>query len=39
MARLSEKEGIGKAYSAKLEVAGIGTLEDLLKVCCEKIRN
>jgi len=36
MARLSEIEGIGKAYSAKLEEAGIGTLEDLLKVCCEK---
>ncbi|MEN8802426.1 MAG: DUF4332 domain-containing protein [Arenicellales bacterium] len=36
MARLSAIEGIGKAYSAKLEEAGIGTLEDLLKVCCEK---
>ena len=35
MARLSEIEGIGKTYSAKLEEVGIGSLEDLLKVCCE----
>jgi len=36
MAKLSEIEGIGKAYSGKLEEAGIASLEDLLKVCCEK---
>ena len=36
MAKLSAIEGIGPAYSAKLEEAGITSLEDLLKVCCEK---
>lgn len=36
MAKLSEIEGIGEAYSAKLEAAGISSLENLLKTCCEK---
>jgi len=36
MARLSEIEGIGEAYAAKLEEAGIVSLEHLLKACCEK---
>jgi len=36
MAKLSEIEGIGEAYSAKLETAGLTTLDDLLKICCEK---
>jgi len=36
MTKLSEIEGIGKAYAAKLEQAGIVSLEDLLKLCCEK---
>ena len=36
MAKLSEIEGIGEAYSAKLKEAGIVSLEKLLKVCCEK---
>lgn len=36
MAKLSEIEGIGEAYSAKLKEAGITSLEDLLKKCCDK---
>lgn len=36
MTKLSEIEGIGASYSAKLELAGITSLEDLLKTCCEK---
>ena len=36
MAKLSEIEGIGQAYSAKLEEAGVGSLESLLKTCCQK---
>lgn len=36
MTRLPEIEGIGKTYSAKLEEAGIISLEDLLEKCCEK---
>lgn len=36
MAKLSEIEGIGEAYSAKLEDAGITSLENLLKTACEK---
>ena len=36
MAKLSEIEGIGAAYSEKLEGAGITSLENLLKKCCEK---
>ncbi len=36
MAKLSELEGIGEAYSTKLEQAGIVLLAGLLKVCCEK---
>ncbi len=36
MAKLSEIEGIGEAYAAKLEGAGISSLENLLKQGCEK---
>ncbi len=36
MAKLSEIEGIGEAYSAKLEDAGITSLDNLLKTCCDK---
>ena len=33
MAKLSAIEGIGEAYLAKLEAAGIASVEGLLKVC------
>lgn len=36
MAKLSQIEGIGKKYATKLEKAGIGTLEKLLKDGCKK---
>ena len=36
MAKLSEIEGIGEAYAAKLEAAGISSLENLLQAGCEK---
>ena len=36
MAKLSEIEGIGEAYSAKLEAEGIRSIEDLLNKGCEK---
>ena len=36
MAKLSEIEGIGDAYSGKLKEAGITSLEGLLKICCDK---
>lgn len=36
MANLSQIEGIGKKYSAKLEKAGIVSLEILLKKGCKK---
>lgn len=36
MTKLSDIEGIGASYSAKLEEAGVSSLEDLLKRCCEK---
>ena len=36
MAKLSEIEGIGEAYSTKLEEAGITSLENLLEICCVK---
>jgi len=36
MAKLSNIEGIGEAYSTKLEDAGITSLENLLKTCCNK---
>jgi len=36
MARLSDIEGIGAAYAAKLENAGFTTQENLLKICCER---
>ena len=36
MAKLSDIEGIGETYAAKLEGAGITSQENLLKTCCEK---
>jgi len=36
MAKLSDIEGIGDTYAAKLEGAGITSLENLLDTCCEK---
>ncbi len=36
MTKLSEIEGIGESYSTKLEAVGIGSLENLLDVCCKK---
>lgn len=36
MAKISDIEGIGEAYSAKLVEAGISTIEQLLESCCEK---
>ena len=36
MAKVSDIEGIGPAYAAKLEQAGISTLNALLRNCCEK---
>ena len=36
MAKLSEIEGIGEAYSDKLKAAGVSSLEKLLEVGCSK---
>ncbi len=36
MAKLSDIEGIGEVYAAKLEATGINSLETLLQTCCEK---
>lgn len=36
MAKLSEIEGIGDTYQAKLEAEDISTVEKLLDHCCEK---
>lgn len=36
MAKLSEIEGIGAVFTAKLQDAGIASLESLLETCCEK---
>ncbi len=36
MSKLSDIEGIGDAYSDKLESAGITSLENLLEICCSK---
>jgi len=36
MAKLSDIEGIGEAYAEKLKSAGVGSLESLLKTCCDK---
>ena len=36
MTKLVDIEGIGETYAAKLENAGITSLENLLEVCCEK---
>ncbi len=36
MTKLSAIEGIGDAYSAKLEAAGIASVESLLEACADK---
>ncbi len=36
MTKLSEIEGIGAVYSAKLEQGGITSVESLLSTCCDK---
>jgi len=36
MTKLSNIEGIGPAYSAKLEETGISSIENLLQTCCDK---
>jgi predicted flap endonuclease-1-like 5' DNA nuclease len=36
MTKLSEIEGIGEAYSSKLVEAGIRSIDELLKLGCEK---
>ncbi|NLT48544.1 MAG: DUF4332 domain-containing protein [Clostridiales bacterium] len=36
MAKLSEIEGIGEAYEAKLKDAGVNSMEELLEVCSTK---
>ena len=36
MTKLSEIEGIGEAFSAKLSDADITSVESLLETCCEK---
>lgn len=36
MTKLAEIEGIGPVYSAKLEQAGINSVESLLSTCCDK---
>lgn len=36
MTKLADIEGIGEAYSGKLEAAGITSIENLLEVGCEK---
>lgn len=36
MAKLSDIEGIGETYATKLNDAGIGSMENLLEVCCVK---
>jgi predicted flap endonuclease-1-like 5' DNA nuclease len=36
MTKLAEIEGIGPVYSAKLEQAGITSVESLLSTCCDK---
>ena len=36
MAKLAEIEGIGEAYAAKLETAGVTSPEDFLKKCADK---
>ncbi len=36
MSKLSDIEGIGEKYAEKLKEAGVTTLENLLKLCCDK---
>ncbi len=36
MAKSADIEGIGEAYAAKLEAAGVTSLEDFLKKCADK---
>ena len=36
MTKLSNIEGIGPIYAAKLEAAGLTSEENLLEICCDK---
>ena len=36
MTKLADIEGIGETYAAKLEAAGLTSIENLLEVCCER---
>ncbi|PHS68549.1 MAG: ferredoxin [Methylophaga sp.] len=36
MTKLADIEGIGETYAAKLEAAGLTSIENLLEVCCVK---
>ena len=36
MTKLADIEGIGPKYAEKLKEAGIGSIEKLLEICCEK---
>lgn len=36
MAKLTTIEGVGPAIEAKLKKAGVGSVESLLKICCDK---
>lgn len=36
MTKLADIEGIGAAYADKLTAAGVTSIENLLKTCCEK---
>ncbi len=36
MTKLVDIEGIGETYAAKLEAAGLTSIENLLEVCCTK---
>lgn len=36
MTKLADIEGIGPSYASKLEAAGVTSIENLLKTCCDK---
>ncbi len=36
MAKLTTIEGVGPVIEAKLKKAGVGSVESLLKICCDK---
>lgn len=36
MATLTDIEGVGESYAAKLKEAGITSIENFLKTCCDK---